>query len=250
MTKTASRTDPDEPVEYFDDRNSGVRQLTPRATAAAPASRLSMAWVSRRLKWLLVVGLAWGFAFGLSLGLVIRSPRREVAVDRSTSRQRALSSQTVVAALVATPTPRAAPEPPAVTPPTPALPTSPPPTPAAPSTPTIADASPEQSADALRVAAPGRSEWRDAALDVVEHHHRRVNDCVRHARARGALTPGRVRVTVVVSSDGSVRNVGWGEAEPSQVRALGCITSAVRRWTFPSFEGEPFRSLGVNFELR
>ncbi|MFO0646059.1 MAG: hypothetical protein U0326_07465 [Polyangiales bacterium] len=269
MTDTAHRTD-DAPVppvqdDYSEDRHSGVRQLTPRSPTVASPTRLSMAWIASRLKWLLVVGLAWGFAFGFSLGHVLRAPREKIELsERTRIRTPATRPAPVAAAPVA-----AAPVPPSpavtttvaalaaapIAPPVVAAPIAPPVV-AAPIAPPVAAAPatapraiPEPAAAPRSDDATRRTAWRSAVLDAVERHDAHVRDCVRHAQSRGTVTPGRVRVTLVVAPDGAVRNVGWSDADPSQVRALGCITSAMRRWPMPAFEGDAVRSVHVPFDL-
>lgn len=248
MTDTAHRTDdaPEPPAQddYSEDRHSGVRQLTPRAPVAASSSRLSMAWIASRLKWLLVVGLAWGFAFGFSLGHVLRAPREKIELSERTR--------------IRTPATRPAPVAAAPAPPSPAVTTTVAALAAAPIAPPVL-AAPAEAPRAIPEAAAeprsnsddatSRAAWRSAVLDAVERHDARVRDCVRRARSRETVTPGRVRVTLVVAPDGAVRNVGWSDAAPSQVRALGCITSAMRRWSMPTFDGDAVRSVHVAFDL-
>lgn len=256
MTDTAHRTDdaPVPPVQDDDseDRHSGVRQLTPRSPTVASPARLSMAWIASRLKWLLVVGLAWGFAFGFSLGHVLRAPREKIELsERTRIRTPAARPAPVAAAPVA-----AAPVPPspAVTTTVAALAAAPIAAPVI-AAPVVAAPAAAPRATVEAAAAPrgddatSRAAWRSAVLDAVERHDAHVRDCVRHAESRGAVTPGRVRVTLVVAPDGAVRNVGWSDAAPSQVRPLGCITSAMRRWTMPAFEGDAVRSVHVSFDL-
>ncbi len=191
MTDTAHRTDhaPEPPAQddYSEDRHSGVRQLTPRAPVAASSSRLSMAWIASRLKWLLVVGLAWGFAFGFSLGHVLRAPREKIELSERTRIRTPATRPAPVAAAPAPPSP-------AVTTTVAALAAAPiaPPVLAAPAE--APRAIPEAAAAPRGDDATSRAAWRSAVLDAVERHDARVRDCVRHARSRETVTPGRVRV--------------------------------------------------------
>lgn len=70
--------------------------------------------------------------------------------------------------------------------------------------------------------------------EIVAQHANEVEDCRNRARARNPTMRGQVRVTIVIDPNGRVRRAGWSEHEPEQVQALGCITSAIRRWSFPA----------------
>jgi serine/threonine protein kinase len=70
--------------------------------------------------------------------------------------------------------------------------------------------------------------------DVVAQHEPEVENCRNRARVRNPTMHGRVRVTVVIGPNGNVRRASWTDHEPDQLQALGCITSAMRRWTFPA----------------
>jgi serine/threonine-protein kinase len=69
---------------------------------------------------------------------------------------------------------------------------------------------------------------------VVEAHASQIEDCLHRARPRNPTMSGQARVTIVIDPSGRVRRATWYAHEPAQLQALGCITSAIRRWTFPA----------------
>lgn len=70
--------------------------------------------------------------------------------------------------------------------------------------------------------------------EIVAQHANEIEDCRNRARSRNPTMHGEVRVTIVIDPHGRVRRAGWSDHEPDQLQALGCITSAIRRWSFPA----------------
>ncbi len=70
-------------------------------------------------------------------------------------------------------------------------------------------------------------------MAVQRAHAGRSRDCINRARRRHPDLAGTARITVLIESSGRVRNVVWTRAEPSQVRAVGCIADSIHAWRFP-----------------
>lgn len=228
-----------------DERHSDVRLVVRRPSCIPSFTNES---ISRRFFTLAAVGLVYGFGFGFSLGYVMRAPRARAVVEQS-ARVRLRAATHAPPQLVAMThpllhAPRPAP-PPAPAPAQPAPVTAPAqPAPALEASPAASDDERSRASTATN-----KSEYRAEVIALARTHDGRVRDCIHHAQASGAIEPGRVRVTVVVAPDGTVRNVGWSDAHPSQVRALGCITSAMRRWHLPTFTGDRVRAVSLPIEL-
>jgi hypothetical protein len=83
------------------------------------------------------------------------------------------------------------------------------------------------------VVTPGGLE-REVVRRVVTRHRNEIEACYEGGLARRADLAGMVELTMVISSDGSVRTSAIGEATLGDSSTEQCIAMAARRWTFPS----------------
>jgi hypothetical protein len=227
-----------------DERHSDVRLVVRRPSSIPSFTNES---ISRRFFTLAAVGLVYGFGFGFSLGYVMRAPRARAVVEQS-ARVRLRAATHATPQLVAVTHPLLHAPRPAVAAPRPAVAAPPAPSPVPAPVPAAAPIAPDDETSHASTATSG-SEYRAEVIALSHAHDGRIRDCIHHAQASGAIEPGRVRVTLVVAPDGTVRNAGWRDAHPSQVRALGCITSAIRRWHLPTFTGDRVRTVSLPIEL-
>ncbi len=78
---------------------------------------------------------------------------------------------------------------------------------------------------------------REAIRSVVRRHINEVRYCYEQQLQRRPELAGRVVVSFIISSTGTVQSAFVSESTLSNASAEGCIAQAVRRWTFPAPTG-------------
>jgi hypothetical protein len=80
---------------------------------------------------------------------------------------------------------------------------------------------------------------RSAVLKVVSANKRAVTLCYEQSLKRGERLRGKLDVSVTIATSGEVEQASVANARLARSEMARCLTSAVRRWRFPPFEGEP-----------
>ncbi len=78
---------------------------------------------------------------------------------------------------------------------------------------------------------------REVIRRVVRRHINEVRFCYEQVLAERPNLSGRVTVAFVISSNGSVQGASVTSTTLANARVEGCISQAVRRWTFPTPDG-------------
>jgi hypothetical protein len=239
------QSDHDESFQYTtsdnnsDERQSGVQRVVgdfpEEAIASEPVNHPPA--LPPRFAFKAAVVFAYVFVLSLSVGILIRKPTiddvRHV-VRISSLRSHAPATPTVQpshpAALV-----RETIQPPVQVPAivqAPGVVQAPVPTPAA--TPAVGST----------------DSYYTAVMDTVRVHQERVQYCSQKRSGSLHVMAGNVPITIVIEQSGRVHTAGYGNVDASQIRAVGCLTSAIKRWNFPSHTFETDHPVIVRFDLR
>ena len=80
---------------------------------------------------------------------------------------------------------------------------------------------------------------------VIRRHINEVRFCYEQELNQRPDLEGRVMVSFIISPTGAVQSAAVGSSTINNARVEGCITQAVRRWTFPAPDGGGV--VGVNY---
>ncbi len=86
---------------------------------------------------------------------------------------------------------------------------------------------------------------REVIRRVIRRHLNEVRFCYEQELGQRPDLQGRVMVSFIISPTGAVQSAAVGDSTISNARVEGCITQAVRRWTFPAPDGGGV--VGVNY---
>lgn len=86
---------------------------------------------------------------------------------------------------------------------------------------------------------------REVIRRVIRRHINEVRFCYEQELANRPDLAGRVTVSFIISATGAVQTATVSNTTLSNARVEGCITQAVRRWTFPAPDGGGV--VGVNY---
>ncbi len=86
---------------------------------------------------------------------------------------------------------------------------------------------------------------QDAIRRVVRRHLNEVRFCYEQGLQQNPSLEGRVTVAWIISGDGRVQSANVSSTSLSNRGVEGCISNAVRRWTFPTPENHGV--VGVNY---
>lgn len=86
---------------------------------------------------------------------------------------------------------------------------------------------------------------REVIRRVIQRHINEVRFCYEQELNARPDLEGRVMVSFIISPTGAVQSAGVGSSTINNARVEGCITQAVRRWTFPAPDGGGV--VGVNY---
>lgn len=86
---------------------------------------------------------------------------------------------------------------------------------------------------------------REVIRRVIQRHINEVRFCYEQELNQRPDLEGRVMVSFIISPTGAVQSATVGSSTISNARVESCITTAVRRWTFPAPDGGGV--VGVNY---
>ncbi|MBX3270936.1 MAG: AgmX/PglI C-terminal domain-containing protein [Sandaracinaceae bacterium] len=86
---------------------------------------------------------------------------------------------------------------------------------------------------------------REVIRRVIQRHINEVRFCYEQELSQRPDLEGRVMVSFIISPTGAVQAASVGSTTINNARVEGCITTAVRRWTFPAPDGGGV--VGVNY---
>ena len=91
---------------------------------------------------------------------------------------------------------------------------------------------------------------REVIRSVIRSHMMEVRACFERGLAANPELAGRVTVSFVISASGAVQSSTIANTTLNQAQVEGCVTDAVRSWTFPAPEGGGVVTVNYPFNLQ